>query len=222
MATYDLNLNADKNRDYYNSDRRELLDYIPLQCARSVEFGCGTGEFSALLKTVRNTEPWAVEIYQESAQKAAAKLDRVINADALESLSELPDGYFDCAIFLDVPEHLVDPYALLKSIKAKLKPGGLVVCSIPNIRYYRAFSKYVFKGDWNYEEHGIMDKTHVRFFTRKSILKTVSEHRYDILRLNGIHQTSSRTYWILNTLLWNTFEDVRYKYFVVTATPDSR
>ena len=217
--THHCDVNDPKTRAYYENPRHEMLNYIPENCRRSVEFGCGTGAFSYLLKTERKAETWAVEIHKESAASAAEKLDRVINADAMQGIEELPENYFDCAVFLDVLEHLVDPYQLLQRIKTKLRPEGIVVCSIPNIRYYRALKKYVFDGDWEYEDHGIMDRTHLRFFTRKSIKNTFSALNYDILSLEGVHPTSSRTFKLLNLCLFNALDDVRFKHYIVQARP---
>jgi len=217
-----FDVEAKKPQGYYDNPRVEMLDYIPENCTKSVEFGCGAGDFSSLLKNERKMETWAVEIHKESAQKAALKLDHVINKDAMEAIQDLPDNYFDCAIFFDVLEHLVDPYQLLRDIKLKLKPEGVVICSIPNIRYYRAFKKYVLKGDWEYGDHGIMDKTHLRFFTHKSILKTFDELDYNVVRCDGLHPTSSKTWVLLNILLLNCLWDVRYKHFVVIADKQSK
>ena len=217
--THNIDMDSQKPQGYYENCRTEILRYIPQDCARSVEFGCGTGDFSLLLKTQRSTETWAVEIHKESAQKAATKLDHVINADAMQGVEELPDDYFDCAVFLDVLEHLADPYELLQRIKTKLRPDGLVVCSIPNIRYYRALKNYVLEGDWEYKNHGIMDETHLRFFTKKSLVRTFSLLDYDIICLEGVHPTSSRTFKLLNLCLFNALQDVRYKHYIVTARP---
>ena len=220
--THIFDINSQKPQGYYENSRVEMLRYVPQNCTRSVEFGCGTGGFSLLLKTERNIETWAVEIHKESAQKAATKLDRVINADAMQGVEELPDNFFDCAIFLDVLEHLVDPYELLLRIKSKLKPDGIIICSIPNIRYYRAFKKYVLHGNWEYEDHGIMDKTHLRFFTKKSLAKTFFSLNYEVLTLEGVHPTSSRTFKLLNLFLCNALQDVRYKHFIITARPENK
>ena len=122
-------------------------------------------------------------------------------------------------MFFDVLEHLVDPYSLLCSLKAKLSPGGLIVASIPNIRYYRALVDLVIHGNWDYKDHGILDKTHLRFFTFKSITKTFESLGFEILKLEGLHSTSSRTYRVLNIILPGLLSDVRYKHFAVVARP---
>lgn len=208
--------------EYFAGDRRQMLKYIPPSARRTLEFGCGFGGFSGLLKKEFSTETWAVEINAVAAQEATKKLDRVINADAAECLKELPDGYFDCIIFLDVLEHLADPYSLLLRVKSKLVKEGLIVASIPNIRYYRNLVKLAVHGDWDYEEQGILDRTHLRFFTYRSIIKTFKQLDYEILELEGINPTHSRTYRILNALLLNRLSDIRYKHFAVVARPKLR
>ena len=73
--THIFDINSQKPQGYYENSRVEMLRYVPQNCIRTVEFGCGTGDFSLSLKTERNIETWAVEIHKESAQKAATKLD---------------------------------------------------------------------------------------------------------------------------------------------------
>ncbi|MBA7607179.1 hypothetical protein ES703_14337 [subsurface metagenome] len=210
---------TNKSKHYYESIREDMLKYIPQETKTTLEFGCGFGRFSALLKETLNTEGWAVEIEREAAQEAAKKLDRVINTDANESLKAIPDGYFDCIIFFDILEHLVDPYSLLLSVKKKLTKRGVIVTSIPNIRYYRTFVDFVIHGNWDYKDQGILDKTHLRFFTRKSILKVFDKLGFKILMFEGIHPTHSRTFKLLNIILLNALSDVRYKHFVAVVRP---
>ena len=212
--------NLSKNpAGYYGSTREDMLKYIPQGTKRTLEFGCGFGGFSALLKERFDTESWAVEIDKIVAQEAAEKLDRVINANALESLHEIPQNYFDCIIFFDILEHLVDPYTLLSAAKTKLTEAGVIVASIPNIRYYRTFVDFVIHGNWNYQAQGILDKSHLRFFTYKSMRQMFYELGFEILLLEGIHPTSSRTFKLLNMLVAGALWDVRYKHFAIVVAP---
>lgn len=206
---------------YYENTRDDMLRYIPKDIKTSLEFGCGFGGFSALLKERFDTESWAVEINKEAAEKATKKLDRVINGDALGSLDKIPNNYFDCIIFFDVLEHLADPYSLLCSVKAKLVEKGVIIASLPNVRYYRTFIDFVIHGNWDYKDHGILDKTHLRFFTCKSILKMFNQLGFEILELEGIHPTSSRTFKLLNIVLLNSLSDIRYKHFAAVVRPKS-
>lgn len=196
-----------------------MLKYLPSNLKKVLEFGCGFGAFSALVKQKTNAETWAVEFDPKASLEASKILDKVINKDAMESLSDLPDNYFDCIIFFDVLEHMSDPYSLLINIKKKLNKNGTVIASIPNVRYYTNFKNYVLKGQWEYKDQGILDRTHLRFFTHKSILNLFQNLDFEILLIEGIHPTSSKTYKIINMLLWNSLKDVKFKHFAVIAKP---
>lgn len=208
---------SEKPIGYYEGAREDMLKYIPQNTKKTLEFGCGFGRFSALVKERFDAESWAVEINKEAAQVAAKKLDKVINGDAPRSLDKIPNNYFDYIIFSDILEHLVYPYSLLCPVEAKLVEKGVIIASLPNIRYYRAFIDFVIHGNWDYKDHGILDKTHLRFFTRKSIIKMFNQLGFEILELEGVHPTSSRTFKVLNKILLNSLSDIRYKHFAAVV-----
>jgi len=210
---------SSKPKGYYSSVREDMIGYIPAHAKRTLEFGCGTGGFSAMVKEKLGVEAWAVEIDKESAKAASERLDKVICDDAHKAVDLVPDDYFDCIIFFDILEHLIDPDSLLTQVKTKLAKDGVIAASIPNVRYYRALVQLVVHGNWDYKDHGILDRTHLRFFTHKSIVKMFDALDYRILQMEGIHPTSSRTFKILNVLLLNSISDVRYKHFAVVAKP---
>lgn len=212
----------DKPRDYYDNVRDEMFKYIPHGVKRTLEFGCGTGEFSRAIKNMFGSETWAVEIDEKSAKTASGKLDNVIHSDAHEAIDKLPNDYFDCIVFLDVLEHLVEPYSLLSSIKNKLAENGLIVASIPNVRYYRTLIDYCLFGNWDYEDCGILDNTHLRFFTRKSIMKMFDQLDFEILKLEGLQPALGLKFKILNFLSLNLLSDTRYLQYAVTARPRRR
>ncbi|MCB1614660.1 MAG: class I SAM-dependent methyltransferase [Pseudomonadales bacterium] len=207
----------EKANEYYGSDRAEILPFVPEGTETTLEFGCGLGDFSALVKKRFDTESWAVELHPEAAKTAAAKIDKVLNKDAIEALSELPDNKFDAIFFLDILEHLIDPYSLLSACNQKLSDNGVLISSIPNIRYYRALKNYVFKGQWEYKDQGLMDITHIRFFTHSSIGNMFKRLGFDDVSLHGIHETRSNGYRILNALSLNSLWDARYKHFIAVA-----
>jgi len=212
----DMNCKPDS---YYSGTRDKMLKYVPKDVKTTLEFGCGFGGFSALLKKELGVEAWAVEIDKAAAAEAAKKLDKVICADAHESVSEIPDDYFDCVIFLDMLEHLADPYSLLVALKKKLTTRGVVLTSIPNVRYYHNYIDFAIKGDWDYKDAGTLDKTHLRFFTYKSILKTFDHLGFEVLLMEGIHVTRNKKLRLLNLLLFNALEDLKYLHFVTVAKP---
>lgn len=210
---------SSKPRGYYERERAELLKCMPQGIRTTLEFDCGFGCFSALRKARLHTESWAVEIHQEAAQEAAEKLDKVIQGDTPGSIAQIPDNHFDCVIFFDVLRHLVDPYSLLLAVKARLTENGVLIASIPNVRYLPAFVDLMVHGNWQYRDEGVPDKTPLRFFTRKSIINTFQQLGFRILTLEGIHPTRSRTCRRLNLVLLNARSDARYMQFVVVAEP---
>ena len=204
---------------YYDNVREEMLSYIPEGVARSIEFGCGEGKFSELVKKRYGAEIWAVEKHKESAGIAAGRLDNVINSEATASLDQIPEGYFDCVICLDFLPHLADPVSFLCSVKSKLRDGGVIVTSIANVRYYRHVVRYILHGDWDYKDYGVLDSTHLRFFTYNSIKKMFDQLEFEILRFEGINPTSSKNFRLFNFLLFNKLADMRYRQFASVVRP---
>ncbi len=213
---------SDKPEGYFRGVRREMLKYVPAGVKKTLEFGCSCGGFSDSIKKNFGAETWGVEIDKASAEQAAKILDNIINTDAIEALHKIPDDYFDCIFFLDVLEHLADPYSLLFSIKSKLTDKGLIVASIPNVRYYRNYVNFTIKGNWDYQDYGIMDRTHLRFFTYKSIIKMFEGLGFEILTIEGIRPTRNKMLRLLNILLLGALEDLKYQQFAVVAKPKDR
>ncbi|MBV8885373.1 MAG: class I SAM-dependent methyltransferase [Chroococcidiopsidaceae cyanobacterium CP_BM_RX_35] len=209
---------------YFQNERQEMLRYIPQKVHTILEVGCGSGGFAQFLKEKRPLEVWGVELNERAASVAAQRLDRVICGDFNSSLN-LPSRSFDCIIFNDVLEHMVDPSAALVFSKELLKTEGVVVASIPNVRYFDNMWNLLVHKDWRYTDYGILDRTHLRFFTRRSILSTFEALGYCVECIEGInliekeHPHHSRKFHFLNRLFLNWIEDMRYLQFAVVAHP---
>jgi O-antigen biosynthesis protein len=134
-----------------------------------LEFGCATGYFSQML-IEKGCTIVGVEINANAAKIAEQYCSKVIVADLdFTSLEEILQGQkFDIAVFGDVLEHLRDPWNILESLRNYLNPGGFVVASIPNIAH-GAVRLSLLQGNFNYQQYGILDNTHIRFFTRATI-----------------------------------------------------
>ena len=205
--------------EYFQHVRKEMLCYIPAGSSHIVDIGCGAGSFGELLKHDEDVEVWGVEYNPAAAEEARTVLDRVLTGSAESALSELPQQYFDCVVFNDVLEHLVDPYTVLDRAKSLLTPAGVVVASIPNARHWPVFVDYVFKGNWEYRNQGVLDKTHLRFFTKNSILKTFDRCGYEVLNIEGINPYYSRWQKLACLATANRLEDTKYLQFAVVAHP---
>src|SRR5437870_2037661 len=114
---------------YYRYERSEMLGYVPADARKLLEVGCGQGRFSGALKQQRKIEVWGIEKFPEAARAAELVLDRVVISDVESALPALPVGYFDCVVFNDVLEHLLDPWYVLRELHPKLQEHGCVVSS---------------------------------------------------------------------------------------------
>ena len=209
----------EKEFHYFESDRQEMLKYVPQKAYAILDVGCGCGSFSQLLKKTRPVEVWGIEMNEAAATIAAQKLDHVMCAPFDSSLN-LPSQSFDCIIFNDVLEHLVDPFAALVYSKTLLQDGGVVIASIPNVRCYYNIVNLLDHKNWEYVDYGILDKTHLRFFTYRSILSTFNRLGYRVECIEGINPLPPRLkFTIYNWLLFKQIDDMRYIQFAVVARP---
>lgn len=140
--------------------------------SRVLDLGCGGGMVaSAIREAHAPDELWGVEVVPEIAERARRNpaLDKVLGGDVQQLLDELPPGFFSHIVAGDVLEHLVDPWAVLAHLRARLQPGGQIVASVPNIRNFSFFIELMFRRRFEYREAGVMDRTHLRFFARRDV-----------------------------------------------------
>jgi 2-polyprenyl-3-methyl-5-hydroxy-6-metoxy-1,4-benzoquinol methylase len=176
----------EKAQDYFSNIRKDLINLIDANAKdlKILEVGAAYGETLYYLK--QNgiaAEAVGVDIFEDTKNKQNYKpLDRFIFGD-IEKI-ELPEynQYFDLILLPDVLEHLFEPKSVLETLKKYLREDGKIIISMPNIRYYSALYKIVFKGDFKYEESGIFDYTHVRFYCRKNIQELLETAGYTILK----------------------------------------
>lgn len=159
-----------------------LLDVIEGKPARVLELGCAAGLLAVRLKerhpgaTVVGIEPGRV-----AAGLAARRLDRVIRArieDVDFAAEGLRAGEFDTIVAGDVLEHLVNPWRALVRLKPLLAPGGQLVASIPNVRNALLIAALAVNGRWEYRDRGLLDITHLRFFTLEEIRRLFEQTGY--------------------------------------------
>lgn len=164
-----------KFREYYECPRRELMRFIPQQAQRVLDVGCGAGSFGAALKRERGLQEVAgIELVEEAWKKASEVLDRVLPGNIETMDLPFPEGYFDCIVCGDVLEHLVDPVAVLRKLARVLSPAGIIVISIPNVRFFDVL-RMLSGGGWSYMKAGILDETHLRFFTKAALKRLIED-----------------------------------------------
>jgi len=154
---------------YYKSTRQDLLPLVPPAAQRVLDVGCGTGRLGEALKKRANREVVGIELNEEAARAAGAVLDRVICAPVESVVDEELDPPYDCIIFGDILEHLVAPWAILRRFTDFLSPQGRIVASVPNVAHWSVITGLI-RGRREYQERGLLDRAHLRFFTRRSLV----------------------------------------------------
>lgn len=205
---------------YHSQPRIDMLRYLPKDASKILDIGCGEGAFGKLIKEQRSAEIWGIELFPQAAEKATARLDRVFVGNIETGQFNLPEEYFDCIVFNDVLEHLYYPWNVLRLVKKFLNSNGHVMASIPNIRQYGQVKKLVLQGEWDYENSGLMDRTHIRCFTYNSIGKMFKDCGYVDIKVEGIEcVVFSWKFKLLNRLFGGRLDDMKYLQFACLAKP---
>ena len=157
-----------KSIEYYSESRPDIQALIDAPGKRILDVGCAAGELGLALKQAGACEVIGIESSIEAAALAQEKLDGVLVGDAQATDWPLMPSSFDYIIFADVLEHLVEPWSALASFNRYLQADGRIIASIPNIRFYAIIARLIFNR-WSYRESGILDSTHLRFFTLPTI-----------------------------------------------------
>jgi len=174
---------------YYLHPRPEILALIPGAAANLLELGCAAGVLGSTVKLRQRCRYVGVEMDPFAARIAANGLDQVAVLDLDGSELPFEPGTFDCVVCADVLEHLKDPWGVLAQIFGLLQPGGHVVISIPNIRNLGVMAQLA-AGEWLYEDAGILDRTHLRFFTRRSFERALLGAGFEIRSENSVFDPS--------------------------------
>lgn len=156
---------------YYSNVNPDLLAAAPTEARHVLEVGCGSGAFAAAYKERNPACRYVgVELFPEAAAAARGVVDHleigsIEDAAVMQALDAARgDTPFDLLIFGDVLEHLHDPWAVLAALRARTAPDGVCVACIPNIGHW-SIIRQLMAGRWDYADSGLLDRTHLRFFT---------------------------------------------------------
>jgi 2-polyprenyl-3-methyl-5-hydroxy-6-metoxy-1,4-benzoquinol methylase len=202
-----------EKEEYYNSCREEMKPFLPSSIRRSIEFGCGYGIFSAFIREKFRAEVWGVDLNPGAAVKAVSLLDKVIESEAIAAVDLLPDKYFDCIVCNDLLEHLTNPDIFIARLRQKVTPDAVMVASVPNVRHFKTIKNLLLHKDWKYTDKGVLDKTHLRFFTEKSLKRFLQENKMSPELFEGINRWKSFRLEILNLLLAGFLSDMFFLQF---------
>ena len=183
---------SDKAGPYFDNVRRDIAPLLPARPGVVLEVGCGAGAtLQWLQQSGRASRTVGIELFPEAAQRARGRIDELLQGNAETLLSapssapslahskanltaQLAPASFDLVLCLDVLEHMTDPWAFVTRVQALMKPGAVLIASIPNVRHLRVVLPLLLAGRWRYEDSGILDRTHLRFFTHDSAMALMS------------------------------------------------
>jgi len=166
--------------ELYNNVNPEIFELYAGE-EMVLDIGCGSGALGAKLKTINQRAiVYGIDASQSAAQRASSALDQF---DLLDLDNQELPGYghrFDLVILADVLEHLKRPDLLMLQLHRHLEHNGSVLVSIPNVAHY-SVREMLFNGKFEYNDIGILDRTHLRFFTHKTFLELVEKCGFRIV-----------------------------------------
>jgi len=174
-----------RDRSYFDHVRPELLALVPETARRVLDIGCAAGRLGEAIKARQTAEVTGIELDETAAAEARGRLDQVVVGNVETIAPPFDPGSFDCVVCGDILEHLEDTERVLARARSWLRSGGLLVASIPNVRHHSVL-RSLLDGNWTYEPAGLLDRDHVRFFTRREIEKTLSESGFKIDRMQFV------------------------------------
>lgn len=162
--------------------------------ARVLEIGCASGVQTRFLTREKGCRVTGIELDPESAELARGECEEVIVGDIerMDLTGRLGKGEFDLVLIADVLEHLYDPAKVLREVQIYLKEGGAVVASIPNVGH-ASLCWELCHGRFEYRQYGLLDDTHIRFFTRRNIVKMFESAGLLVTGWNDYHREVDAT-----------------------------
>ena len=188
MSFISLSKSHDIDEDYYDyndspySSHSKMLQIVS-EGSRVLDVGCAAGRLAEQL-VAKGCTVFGIEVDEGCAQAARESCADVLHAD-VETLSDLPwpKGSFDTILAMDVLEHLREPAPVLRMLAQYLKPTGIMVISLPNVANWRIRLRLL-RGRWDYESIGILDRTHLRFFTLATARELLSSCELSIEKMD--------------------------------------
>lgn len=219
------NVYDNKPSYYFDTIRKELLNLIPTKCKGGNLLEIGAGKGNTLIYAKKHnyaSKVYGVDISSiDNSYQSSPEIEKFVIGDIEKNDLNFNNIFFDVILCGDVLEHLVNPSDVIQKIKPLLSQNGVIIASIPNIREWATLKKIFFSGDFRYEDVGILDKTHLRFFCKKNIEELFTNNNMEILQLTSNIGYARRTKKIVNLLTFKIFEEfLTTQYYIVAKNPD--
>lgn len=207
--------------EYFAKARTEILPWLPVSVARLLDLGCGAGATVAAVKAARDVR-WAggIELMPEQAKAAERVCERVWSGDInqLPIEDEIAAGSLDLVLCLDVLEHLTDPWSVVARLSALIAPGGRLIVSVPNVRNYRFIWRLLTRGDFRYRDFGLLDRTHLRFFTRATAVELATGGGLELVSAHSVQTWRAPDWrWALNSVTRGRADELLAKQWLVVV-----
>lgn len=180
---------------YYSQARDELLGLHRWRGGEHVlDLGCGAGGNAPYLRAQGVASITGIEPVPAVAAVAREVYDHVLLGTAEQCLQALPVRP-EVVVAADVLEHTVAPDAVLRTLLAVSAPGVRLLVSAPNVRHHSVLRMLVLHGQWRYQDEGIMDRTHLRWFTRASIQELLTSSGWAVEQTRPKFNTPRQSAW---------------------------
>ena len=207
---------SQKRSDYFQHLRTEVVKYLPNGLERVLEVGCGQGHTLDWLKNEHGCL-WVagIEIEHQAASIARDKVDELYEGNIEDMLLPIEEGSLDAVLCPDVLEHLVDPWGVVVKLSRLVKRGGYFIVSVPNVGHFKVLWPLITRGKWEYAEDGILDRTHLRFFTKETAVKLVEGMQVEAIESTGLAPGTKAS--LLNLLTLGLFRRFFEFQYIITA-----
>lgn len=198
-------LYAGKEMNYFSLERTLFKEAVTENNLNVLDVGCGAGILGAHYIKNQNCNVYGVEISKSAFEQASKLLTKTFKGNIETMELEFQHNFFDVIIMGDVVEHLINPIETIKNLLPYLKEGGKIHITVPNVKHWSVIYALVFKDEWEYKDWGILDYTHLKFFTKKSFVKSINNlGKVNVLCAKRVIQNPSKSY-LFNRLTFGLF-----------------
>lgn len=166
--------------------RAEIVENVPVSASRILDIGCAAGAAGIEIKNRQHCKVYGIEKHPLLAKIAGRAYESVHTGDVETYEPNYPFSFFDTMILANILEHLQNPWKVVEYFSRYLQPGATIICTVPNIGHAEVLLPLL-QGSWDYMDMGILDKSHLRFFSEKTARGLFPDHLYTINTISKLN-----------------------------------